>query len=134
VSDGFFIDFEDVYTLAAQLDGVKDEIPKGATAAVRGAAYTAKEAWAEGLEDSDVPASASTLSYKFSGDQGSLTATVAPTRGTKRLRGYVRAREFGSPTVSPAAPAATAAESAAEDLAKGLRIAGERAIERALGS
>lgn len=134
MADGFSIDFEDLYTLAAQLENVKDEIPKGATAAVRGAAYTAKEAWAEGLESSDVPASASTLSYKFSGDQGSLTATIAPTRGSKRLRGYVKAREFGSPTVSPSAPAANAAEIAAEDLAKGLRIAGERAIERALDS
>ena len=134
MADGISADFSDLYRLAAQFDNVKDELPKGTSGAMRGAAFTAKEAWQEGLEASDVPASASTISYRFSGSAGRLAATIQNSRGSARLQGYAHAREYGSPTVAPAAPAAAAAQVAAADLAKGLAIAGENALKRALGS
>lgn len=134
MADGISADFEDVYRLTAQLERVDGEIPKGVRGAMRGAAYTAKEAWQDALESSDVPAAASTIWYDLAGNAASASATVSNSRGSARLQGYAHAREFGSMTVAPAAPAAAAAQVAAEDLAKGLAIAGERAIKRALGA
>lgn len=128
------IDASDLYRFAAQISRVKDEIPKGARAAVQVALHTGKDAWQAGLESSDVPASASTLWYRLQGNAASAGGTIEPTRGTARLQGYVHAREYGSPTVAPAAPAAEAARIAGEDLVRGLGIAGERAAQRALES
>jgi len=134
MADGISMDVSDLYKLGAQFENVKDELPKGTPGAMRGAAFTAKEVWQKGLEESDVPASASTVSYRFSGSAGRLVATIENSSGSARLQGYAHAREFGSMTVAPAAPAAAAAQVAAEDLAKGLAIAGENALKRALGS
>lgn len=128
------LDAADLYTFAAQLGDIADEIPKGAVAAMRGAAHTGKEAWQAGLEDSAVPASASTISYRFGGNGERLSATIENDQGSARLQGFAHAREFGSVTVAPAAPAAAAAAVAAADLERGLAVAGERAIQRAIGS
>lgn len=132
--DGISADFSDLLKLAVQIDNAQKELPKGTPGAMRGAAFTARKAWSEGLESSEFPASAASLRYRFGGNGGTITATVQNSQGTPRMQGFVHAREFGSMTVAPGAPAAAAAEVAAADLVKGLGIAGERALQRALDS
>ena len=134
MSDGISMDTSDLYSFFARMDNVPDELPKGVDGAMRGAAHTGKDAWQRGLESSSVPAAASTIWYRFVGNAGRLSAAIENSRGSRRLRGYVYAREYGSPTVTPGAHAAAAAEAAAADLAKGLRVAGENAINRAMGA
>lgn len=134
MADGFTFDFTDIYRLAGQFDDVIKELPIGSAKAGRVTGYKIKKAWRASLETSEFPASASTIWYEVTVDPGRVEVVIASTKGTRRAQGFVQAREYGSPTVSPAADAANALRSNVADFERGMGIAAANAIERALNS
>lgn len=134
MADNVSIDASDLFKLAAQIGTIADELPKGAVKAVAVSAMKGKAAWVKSLQGSAVPASGSTIDYTVTDSGGSVEAVISSSRGSERLRGFVQAREYGSPTVAPAGDAQRALDSVADDFAYGMGLAGERAIKRALGA
>jgi hypothetical protein len=134
MADGFSFDFSDLTKLAAQFQNVDDELPKGTSRAVTASAYQVAKLWRASLQGSDVPAAASTVQYRVQAGRTEVNAEIASDRGTARLIGYAHAREYGSLTVAPFGDARKALQGTLDDFERGLRIAGERAIERALNT
>lgn len=132
MADGMGGDFSDVLRLAVQFEAVEGEIPRGIEAAAKVSAFGVKKSWKHSLAGSEVPAAGSTIQYEVNATADSVEAVISANRGSDRLRGFVRAREYGSPTVSPGQDAQRALEANAADFESGLGIAAERAIERAL--
>ena len=134
MADGVSFDFSDITKLAAQFEGVRDELPKGAPRAITGSAYQVAKIWRASLAASEVPAAASTITYSVENGGESLSAEIGVTRGTERLMGFTNAREYGSPTVAPFGDGKRALQQTLEDFERGMRVAGERAIQRALNT
>ncbi|RFA14559.1 hypothetical protein B7R21_06330 [Subtercola boreus] len=132
--DGIEFDFADLTRLAVQFSNVQNEIPSGAKRAATGSAFAVKKAWGKNLEESAVPASASTIEYTVTADDQSVEAVIETVNGTDRLRGYAWAREYGSLTVPPALDGQRALAATTADFERGMGIAGERALRRALNS
>lgn len=130
MADGIRVDTADLLRFVAELQAVEGELPKGSTKAIQVAAQTTKDAWRERLNGSEFAASGASVEY----NAGLLEATVENSQGTPRMQGFVHAAEFGSPTVSPISAARSALEVGGADLAKGLGIAGERAVRRAMNT
>lgn len=126
-------DFSDLLKLTTQIAAVGGELPIGVTKAITRTAYDVRKDWRDGLQGSDVPAAGSTLWYDVKSGGGSAEAVISATKGTERLRGYVQASEYGSLTVTPQQHALNAAQSNTADFERGLGIAGENALKRALG-
>lgn len=128
------VEFSDVLRLEGQLRRVRGELPKGTKKALEVNAHHVKETWQAGLEGSDVPAAASTIRYEVRGNAEGASASIASTEGSRRLRGYTYAAEYGSPTVGARGYAQAAVQRNLGDLERGVGIAGQNALRRAFGT
>lgn len=126
-------DFSDLLKLTTEVAAIGGELPIGVKKAITRTAYDVRKDWSAALQSSDVPAAGSTLRYEVEAGKESAEATIANSEGTARLQGYVKASEYGSVTVTPKGYAFAAVQANAADLERGLAIAGENAIRRALG-